>query len=47
MFKNIKQIFSARNKDIRKKILFTLLILFIYKLGTAVRVPGTENITED
>ena len=47
MFKNIKQIFSARNKDIRKKILFTLLILFIYKLGTAVRVPGTVNITED
>ena len=47
MFKNIKQIFSARNKDIRNKILFTLLILFIYKLGTAVRVPGTENITED
>lgn len=47
MFKNIKQIFSARNKDIRNKILFTLLILFIYKLGTAVRVPGTENITQD
>ena len=47
MFKNLKQIFSARNKDIRNKILFTLLILFIYKLGTAVRVPGTENITQD
>ncbi len=47
MFKNLKQIFSARNKDIRNKILFTLLILFIYKLGTTVRVPGTENITQD
>ena len=47
MFKNLKQIFSARNKDIRNKILFTLLILFIYKLGTAVRVPGTESITKD
>lgn len=47
MFKNIKQIFSARNKDVRNKILFTLLILFIYKLGTAVRVPGTEDITQD
>ena len=44
MFKNLKQLFTARNKDIRKKILFTLLILFIYKVGTAVRVPGTENI---
>lgn len=47
MFKGLKQIFSARNKDIKNKILFTLLILFIYKLGTAVRVPGTENITQD
>lgn len=47
MFKNIKQIFAPSNKDIRNKILFTLLILFIYKVGTAVRVPGTENITED
>ena len=47
MFKTFKQIFSARNKDIRKKILFTLLILFIYKLGTSIRVPGTENITQD
>lgn len=44
MFKTFKQIFTARNKDIRKKILFTLLILFIYKIGTAVRVPGTEEI---
>ncbi len=47
MFKTFKQLFSARNKDIRKKILFTLLILFIYKVGTAVRVPGTEDITQD
>ena len=47
MFKSLKQIFSARNKDIRNKILFTLLILFVYKIGTAVRVPGTENITQD
>ncbi len=47
MFKNVKQIFTPSNKDIRNKILFTLLILFIYKVGTAVRVPGTDNITED
>ena len=47
MFKGLKQLFSAGNKDIRKKILFTLLILFIYKIGTTVRVPGTENITQD
>lgn len=47
MFKNLKQIFAPSNKDVRNKILFTLLILFIYKVGTAVRVPGTQNITED
>src|SRR5574344_2020981 len=47
MFKTFKQLFSPRNKDIRKKILYTLLVLFIYKLGTAVRVPGTNNITSD
>ena len=47
MFKTFKQIFNARNKDVRNKILFTLLILFIYKVGTAVRVPGTQNITQD
>ena len=47
MFKGIKQIFSPGNKDVRNKILFTLLILFVYKLGTTVRVPGTNNITQD
>ena len=47
MFKVIKQIFAPSNKDIRNKILFTLLILFIYKVGTSVRVPGTQNITQD
>ena len=43
MFKTIKQIFSAKNKDIRKKILFTLLVLLIYKIGTSIRVPGTQG----
>lgn len=47
MFKGIKQIFSPGNKDVRNKILFTLLILFVYKLGTTIRVPGTNNITQD
>ena len=47
MFKSIKQIFSARNKDVRNKILFTLAILFIYKVGIFVRVPGTQNITSN
>jgi len=43
LFKIIKQIFSPANKDLRKKIWFTLLCLFIFKLGTAVVVPGVDN----
>ena len=43
MFKAIKQIFSPANKDLRKKIWFTLACLFIFKLGTAVVVPGVDN----
>lgn len=44
MFANIKQIFNPKNKDIRKKILFTLMALFIYKVGMTIIVPGVEQI---
>ena len=47
MFATFKQIFSSKNKDIRLKILFTLLVLFIFKLGTTITVPGTESLTKD
>lgn len=47
MFATFKQIFSSRNKDLRKRILFTLLVLFIFKLGTSITVPGTESLTKD
>lgn len=40
MFAKIKQIFDPENKDLRKKIWFTLFALFIFKLGTAIVVPG-------
>lgn len=43
MFKTLKQVFSPANKDLRKKIYFTFFCLFIFKLGTAVVVPGVEN----
>ena len=32
-----------KNKEIRKKILFTLLILFIYRLGSAIPAPGIND----
>ena len=41
--KILKQIFSPANKDLRKKLYFTFFCLFIFKLGTAVVVPGVEN----
>ncbi len=47
MFKMIKQIFAPQNKDLRNKILFTLGILLIFKLGTIIPVPGTQSIVRD
>lgn len=43
MFAVIKQIFSPKNKDIQKRILFTLVILFIFRLGAAIVVPGIDK----
>lgn len=40
MFATLKQIFNPKNRDIQKKILFTFAALFIFKLGTAITVPG-------
>ncbi|MBQ6817363.1 MAG: preprotein translocase subunit SecY [Bacilli bacterium] len=43
MFATFKQIFNPKNKDIRKKIYFTLFVLFIFKLGTTIVVPGINK----
>ena len=43
MFATFKQIFSAKNKDIRKRILFTLACLFVFVLGKAIVVPGIDE----
>ena len=42
MFATVKQIFNPKNRDIQKKILFTFAALFIFKLGTAITVPGVN-----
>lgn len=42
MFAEFKQIFSRKNKDLRKRILFTFAALFIFKLGTTIIVPGID-----
>ncbi len=45
MFQTMKQIFAKTNKDLRKRIWFTLGALFIFIVGTTIQVPGTTNIT--
>lgn len=47
MFSNLKGLFSPNNKDLRKRILFTLAVLAIFILGTNIMVPGAKAITSD
>ncbi len=44
MFANFKQILNPKNKDLRKRILFTLMVLFIYKIGMTIIVPGVQQL---
>lgn len=44
MFKNLKLIFSPKNRDIRKRLIFTLLCLFIFIVGTTIPVPGITSL---
>ena len=43
MFKNLKLIFSPKNKDLRSRILFTMFGLMIFCIGTTIPVPGTQG----
>lgn len=45
MFANFMQIFNPANKDLRKKIYFTFFALFVFKLGTAIVVPGIDKLS--
>lgn len=42
MLQTIKDIFSV--KDLRKKILFTIFILLLFRLGTFITIPGIDKI---
>ena len=44
MFHTLKQLSSPVNKDLRKRIYFTLFSLMIFVIGTSVRVPGTPDV---
>ena len=41
MLSNLKNIFKV--PDLRNKILFTLLIILLYRLGSFIRVPGIDD----
>ena len=45
MFTSLKQIFSSKNRDLLKRILFTLAALFVFKIGTSIIVPGVKVST--
>lgn len=49
MFTKLKLIFSNKNADLRKRLLFTFLCLFVFKLGTSIVVPGinTDSLGSD
>lgn len=47
MFSSLKQLFAKKNKDLRKRIYFTLLVLSIFIIGTTIEVPGTQQITKN
>ena len=46
MFAGVKQIFNPKNRDLLKRILFTLAALFVFKIGTSIIVPGVAANTE-
>ena len=47
MFSSLKGLFSPNNKDLRKRIYFTLAVLAIFALGTNIIVPGAKRITSN
>lgn len=47
MFKTLKLLFNSKNKDIRKRVLFTLACLFVFIIGKTIPVPGTQGAVSD
>ena len=47
MFRVISQIFNKNNKDLRKRIYFTLACLGIFCLGTTITIPWAKGIYQE
>ena len=42
MFDTLKKMFTV--KDIRKKILYTIFIVLLFRIGTFITVPGINKL---
>lgn len=47
MFSNLKQLFNRSNKDLRKRIYFTLFCLAVFSFGSAITVPWASTVYEE
>ncbi|MBE6156668.1 MAG: preprotein translocase subunit SecY [Firmicutes bacterium] len=47
MFRGFSQLFNKSNKDLRKRIYFTLACLGLFCLGTTVTIPWASRIYQD
>ena len=47
MFKTFKQLFNRNNKDLRKRIYFTLFCLAIFCFGNTITVPWANTVYEE
>ena len=41
MFNTLRNAFKV--KDVRKKLWFTLMMLFVVRLGSQIPIPGTDS----
>lgn len=47
MFAGLKQLFSPSNKDLRKRIYFTLVCLGLFCLGTTITIPWASALYQE
>ena len=47
MLSNLKQLFNRSNKDLRKRIYFTLFCLAVFCFGSNITVPWEGTIYEE
>jgi preprotein translocase subunit SecY len=47
MFAKTKQLFSPSNKDLRKRIYFTMMCLGIFCFGTNITIPWASTIYQE